>query len=234
MKYEPLKIYLLQLPKSKSEISLKFLEIESILNARLPKSASTYTEWWANQSHGSQGPSWLAAGFMVDGVNLNRGLVRFRRDPLARQDLARKAKKPESHITSVNRQAAPVQEDLLKDAGFLRIGEWALAEGGIRLIGDISNDPGVYAHIVDGQVYYIGSTKMGLKKRMYFYERPGKTQRTNLRINPLIEQALKAGKKVWVIAASPDTSEWNGLPVDFVVGLEAGLLAVISPPWNMR
>ena len=80
MKYAPLRSFFEKLSVSKRHVSLRFDEIEEILNARLPKSAFEYREWWANQSYGSQAPSWRDAGFMVDGVDLKRKLVRFRRD----------------------------------------------------------------------------------------------------------------------------------------------------------
>ena len=79
MKYEPLADYLAQLPVSRHELTLRFAEIEEIIGAKLPKSASTYREWWANQGYGSQAPYWQGAGFVVDGVDLARKIVRFRR-----------------------------------------------------------------------------------------------------------------------------------------------------------
>jgi len=75
---------------------------------------------------------------------------------------------------------------------------------------------------------------MGLKKRLYFYGKPGSTQRTSIRINGLIKKELKAGRKVELIAAFPEPSTWNGLPVDCVTGLESGLIKQYCPPWNMR
>ena len=82
--------------------------------------------------------------------------------------------------------------------------------------------------------FNIGSATRGLKKRLYFYQRPGVTQQTSIRINALIKEELAAGRKVWVIAAFPDPTGWNGLPVDTVTGLEAGLLRRLAPPWNKR
>jgi len=86
MKYEPLRVYMSNLPETDIAITLDFTEIELILNAGLPESASIYVEWWANESKGSQATSWLSAGFKVDSVELNRGLVRFIRDTFARNE----------------------------------------------------------------------------------------------------------------------------------------------------
>ena len=49
MKYAPLQTYLKKLPASKQCVTLSFVEIEKIIGAKLPKSAFTYREWWANQ-----------------------------------------------------------------------------------------------------------------------------------------------------------------------------------------
>jgi hypothetical protein len=104
----------------------------------------------------------------------------------------------------------------------------------IHLIGDIPTEPGVYAHVVNRRVYYVGVATMGLKKRLYFYGKPGSTQRTSIRVNGLIKKELKAGKTVELIAAFPEPTSWNDLPVDRVTGLEAGLVRKLGPPWNKR
>lgn len=44
MKYAPLGTYLAALPASKSEVSLRFAEIEEIIGTALPRSASSYRE----------------------------------------------------------------------------------------------------------------------------------------------------------------------------------------------
>lgn len=230
MKYAPLQDHLRSLPSSKSSVTLTFKEIEKIIGTTLPKSASIYQEWWANQSYGSQAPSWLGAGFIVDRVDVNRKIVSFLRDSGARTKQKKRAK---ARKQPANRK--PIAEDVLLNAGFKKFGKWALNEdGGINLVGDIPTEPGVYAHVLNGKVCYIGSATMGLKKRLYFYAKPGSTQRTSIRINGLIIEQLKAGNNVEVIAAFPEPSSWNDLPVDLVTGLETGLVKTFSPPWNKR
>lgn len=235
MKYAPLGTWLADQPATKAEISLRFGEIEKIIGAKLPTSASTYREWWANQEYGTHAPHWQGAGFLVDAVDLSRKLVRFRRSGAAKAKKPRGPKQEQKQPTlkPQTRQAIEKIEALL-DAGFSKIGDWQLADGKIRLTGDIPTKPGVYAHIVDGAIYYIGSATMGLKKRLYFYAKPGITQRTSIRINKLIAEALAAGKRVSTIAASPEDSAWNALPVCCVTGLEAGLVKKLCPPWNKR
>lgn len=135
-------------------------------------------------------------------------------------------------MKDVERAAQP--ESVLCDAGFERVGNWVLDKDTIALQGDIPTAPGVYAHVVDGHVFYIGVASMGLKGRLHFYAKPGPTQRTSIRINGLIRQKLASGHEVWVVAAFPNAGVWNGLPVDTVTGLEAGLIREIRPPWNKR
>ena len=74
MKYAPLQEHLKALPASKKGVTLRFEEIEKLIKAKLPKSASEYQEWWANQSYGSQAPAWLGAGFVVESVDVGRKL----------------------------------------------------------------------------------------------------------------------------------------------------------------
>ena len=180
MKYAPLRTYLETLSASRSGISLRFEEIETILKARLPKSALEYRQWWANQSSGSRAPSWLGAGFVVDGVDLNRRSVTFLRDASAarrrKRALTKKKKKSVKRL-----DAEPVHESVFLDAEFKQFGNWEIREGSIYLAGDIPIEPAVYAHVTDEQVCYIGSATSGLKKRLYFYQRPGVTQRTSMR-----------------------------------------------------
>ena len=234
MKYDPLQRHLATQLSTTRQLSLKFGEIEEILQAKLPKSASTYMEWWANQAHGTQAASWLEAGFIVDRVDLTRKFVQFRRDSATRVRINSAPPKKTTSDAPKPRKLVSATANVLLDAGFKRVGKWVLRDGQIHLTGNIPTEPGVYAHVVDGKVSYIGSATMGLKKRMYFYEKPGKGQSTNLRINPLIEEQLKAGREVELLTAIPGQSTWNGLPVDLVPGLEAGLLRELRPSWNKR
>ena len=84
MKYGPLKEHLLAISEDRYEVTLSFRQLEAILGFELPKSAVDYRQWWGNQWDAkgrSQAEAWLAAGFLVDGVQLRKpgGSVRFRR-----------------------------------------------------------------------------------------------------------------------------------------------------------
>jgi hypothetical protein len=230
MKYRPLQEHLQALPASKDSVTLSFAEIERILGTKLPKSAYEFAPWWANQSYGSQAPAWLGAGFMAKGVSLGSKSVTFRRESAARTKTNRKpATKKVARMNS-----KPIPARALLDAGFSKSGTWTRKGEKIELQGDIPSESGVYAHVVNDEVVYIGSATIGLRKRLYFYAKPGPRQITNLRLNELIGKELSAGKRVEVLTACPEPTEWNGLPVDQVTGLESGLVKKLSPPWNKR
>ena len=81
--------------------------------------------------------------------------------------------------------------------------------------------------------YYVGLTQTGLRTRMGHYRRGHVRQKTSSRVKGLISAALKAGKQVQVLIATPEPQEWNGLPVNTAAGLEAGLIRMIRPDWNV-
>jgi hypothetical protein len=228
VKYQPLRDYLASLPKRKQDVTLRFAEIENIIGARLPRSASDYLAWWGNQDYGVQAPAWIGAGFVVDGVDLERKLVRFQRGN--RTTKPRVEKKPPRAKARTDLPAS-----VLIEAGFHLCGQWETSPaGGIRFLGDIPRDPGAYAHAVDGVGMYIGVATMGLKNRIYFYGKPGSTQRTSVRVNDLIAKELAKNRKVDLLVVVPGATEWNGLPVDLASGLEHGLIRKYLPPWNRR
>ena len=47
-------------------------------------------------------------------------------------------------------------------------------------------------------------------------------------------ETLRAGKNVKVLVATPESSEWQELPVNTAAGLEVGLIEMIRPSWNIR
>jgi len=78
-KYTPLYHWLLT-KRAESEITLPFSDLESILEANLPRSAYSDRTWWANTTGGSgrHSRSWLSAGWRVSTVNLTAHIVIFR------------------------------------------------------------------------------------------------------------------------------------------------------------
>jgi len=83
-KYEPLREYFVALPQTTREVTLTFRELEQILGFVLPKSATDYRQWWANQVESKNRPqadAWISARFVVDSVQPRKpgGWVKFRR-----------------------------------------------------------------------------------------------------------------------------------------------------------
>lgn len=113
-RYAPLGRYLRDLPSSQVGVTLSFDDIEAIIGARLPPSASDYRQWWANQSAGSRAPHWDAAGFKVDKVDFAQRQVRFVRKSITAR--------PPRHLT-----LQEVVTEVNEDARARRIGnlqEW--------------------------------------------------------------------------------------------------------------
>lgn len=123
---------------------------------------------------------------------------------------------------------------MLSEAGFEAAGQWVRDEDGIRVEGHLHTGPAVYAFAVGSRVVYIGKTSRSFRQRMGQYRKPGPTQSTNQRIRPLIREELNAGNDVEVLAANPGETDWRGLPVDLVTGLEAALVRHFRPPWNQQ
>ena len=75
-KYDPLEIYL----KSTDfeSIPMTFNKIELIINDSLPPSARKHRPWWSNNpSNSTMTWSWIAAGFKVTEVNMNKESLVF-------------------------------------------------------------------------------------------------------------------------------------------------------------
>jgi hypothetical protein len=132
----------------------------------------------------------------------------------------------------------PPREDtsweVLAQAGFQLIGEWAGKDEGIVLSAQAPAAPGVYAFVVDNIVVYVGLTLSGLRTRFDQYRRGHEGQKTSARIKERIAETLRQGKQVKVLIATPEPLEWQELPVNTAAGLEAGLIEMIRPSWNIK
>jgi hypothetical protein len=132
-------------------------------------------------------------------------------------------------------QKPPLVADTLIAGGFTLTGRWVLSStGNLVLDQPFPEAAGVYAFTKDGIALYVGVATMGLAKRLYFYRRPGVTQRTSQRLNGIIKSELTTVPAIDVYTAIPPDLEWNGLPIHGSAGLELGLIKRYSLPWNMR
>ena len=79
-KYDPLRDWL-RAQSSRSEITMRFADIEQLIGGSLPASAHRHRAWWANEASGNivQAHAWQDAGWRVDAVDQTARWVRFRR-----------------------------------------------------------------------------------------------------------------------------------------------------------
>ena len=128
----------------------------------------------------------------------------------------------------------PLTVGALTAGGFELACRWTLVEGVLVLSEPLTKARGVYAFVKNGAALYVGLATMGLAKRIYFYGKPGITQRTSQRLNGLLKAELLGGAEIEIYTAAPPNLSWNGLPVSGEAGLELGLIETFSTPWNMR
>lgn len=80
-KYHPLYAHLQQCDQD--EVVLSMVEIEHLLDLRLPPTARTQRAWWSNRSTGSvQSQSWMNAGYHVTEIDLETEVITFRKPGL--------------------------------------------------------------------------------------------------------------------------------------------------------
>jgi hypothetical protein len=94
-------------------------------------------------------------------------------------------------------------EELVR-GGFEFSGRWMLSDAGdLKIDRPLPRAVGVYAVVKDGIVLYIGVATMGLAKRLYFYGKPGITQRTSQRLNGILKSELLAVPFIDIYTAFP-------------------------------
>ncbi len=144
------------------------------------------------------------------------------------------ARPEQSSVAPVQKKSALTMDTLIA-GGFTLASRWILSsEGNLVLDHPLPKVVGVYAFAKEGVALYVGVATMGLAKRLYFYGKPGVTQRTSQRINAIIKNELLTRPAIDIYVAIPPDLEWNGLPVHGSAGLELGLIKKYALPWNMR
>ncbi|MEL0082092.1 MAG: hypothetical protein VW985_03505 [Gammaproteobacteria bacterium] len=125
----------------------------------------------------------------------------------------------------------------LRDIGFLEVGVWMLGSGGLKFelsvpVGE--SCPALYAFTFEEQLLYLGKTRRPLRQRLYGYQRPGESQRTNMRIHELLNAHLQGGGAAAIIALLPSVPLRIGrFALDIASGLEDDLIGQLNPPWNV-
>ncbi|MCH8945219.1 MAG: GIY-YIG nuclease family protein [Proteobacteria bacterium] len=123
----------------------------------------------------------------------------------------------------------------LKKVGFRRVGRWVMGEERpeYELDAEKMTYNVLYSFVSGTEILYIGKTTIPLKQRMYQYQRPGPSQRTNIRVNAEISELLNKGSKVDILALpDPGDMEYKGFHLNLAAGLEDSLIAELKPKWN--
>jgi len=129
----------------------------------------------------------------------------------------------------------------LLSLGFQKIGEWTLANESFdfRESDDenaqalLDSRPALYAHVVNGEVMYVGKTTQQLRKRLYGYRKPGKSQATNARCNQHLKEAVREGGISETFAWLPiDKLFYEEFQVNLAAGLEDSIIEILNPIWN--
>ena len=78
-KYTPLENHLRDLPKNQREVTLRFEEIERILNSKLPSSAYEDRRWWDHETEGNHvsARAWSNAGWEIGSLDVKKKRVKF-------------------------------------------------------------------------------------------------------------------------------------------------------------
>jgi len=138
---------------------------------------------------------------------------------------------------SAKSEVAPSSLDRLAAIGFKEYGEWQLNSGQLKceLQEDAAAKNVLYAFVSGADVLYIGKTNQSLKRRLYGYQNPGESQRTNIRGNARLKQVLTDGLTI-KIYAFPDNGllHYGGFHVNLAAGLEDALIADLNPEWNIN
>jgi hypothetical protein len=126
----------------------------------------------------------------------------------------------------------------LKNVGFKQCASWRLRDDKssfLQVETEIPEKPGIYLFVVDDKVRYVGKADKTLNHRVHSYEsrrRGGKRARP---VHVGVRDALKRGDKVTVFTLEvkePRIIVSEGMPLDRLVGIEAGLIETIDPDWN--
>lgn len=122
----------------------------------------------------------------------------------------------------------------LEAGGFRRVGTWVAKQDVLVLDPALPKERGVYAFVKDEVALYVGLATKGVFRRFRSYCRPGKTQRTSIRLNAALIASVAAGEVIDIYTVHPPDQTWNGLPICGDAGLELGLMEAFHLPWNIR
>ena len=123
----------------------------------------------------------------------------------------------------------------LKELGFKSAGKFSFEKEFLQCeIWFPEEEQILYAIIIDDNIMYIGKSSGTLCRRVYGYCAPGPTQRTNLRINPLIINHIENGKEVQLYGfIDSEKLTRTGFEVNMAAALEDSIISQLQPEWNI-
>jgi hypothetical protein len=123
----------------------------------------------------------------------------------------------------------------ITEAGFVEVGKWELRDKrpAYSLDKEATSYKVLYAFVSGDDVLYVGKTTIALRDRLYQYQRPGPSQRTNIRVNALLTEVLSNGETVRIFAL-PDRGEmeYHGFHLNLAAGIEDSVIKELQPQWN--
>jgi hypothetical protein len=125
----------------------------------------------------------------------------------------------------------------LETLGFVHCGTFHCADDFLstQLTTNKNDNNVLYAFTIDSEVKYVGKSTKGLKKRIYFYCKPGPSQSTNIRLNKLIREMINNGKKVEIYCYFDAGKLRKGdFSINVAAGLEDGIIEALKPEWNIH
>ncbi len=197
-KYFPLQNFLTRLKGETKKIS--FSDIEEILEFSLPASARKYPAWWANQEHSVQSSSWLKAGLITHDLDLANETVMFTKSSFEAETFnttIRKSIRPES-------SPEPHKWDNTQKIKNTFHMEWQplgklILEQDRLSFPRADNVPALYRfrirRINGCEAVYVGET-VNLRRRFGNYRNPGTSQKTSMRINRVLKEALQDNAEI--------------------------------------
>lgn len=129
-------------------------------------------------------------------------------------------------------QITDMSLELLSHLGFIHSGICSLTENQtlqIEIIANHQSSALLYAFVAEDLVKYIGVTTRTFENRMRGYAKPGRGQRTNIRVNAKIIQLLIQGTVVDIYTFSnKGLLQYQGLEINLAAGLEESLIRRIA------
>lgn len=183
-------------------VTLTFADIENILGFPLPPSARAHGPWWSN---GASNAVWTKVGWKSEGRDIREQRVTFRRViPGDEVRPTRTAIPVDSPALSISDFAPKV--DVVIRFEWKHLGDVTFSEAGGLGFPKAPTAPGLYRMMVrrgNRLEVYVGEA-VKLRRRFGNYRNPGLRQKTSIRINALLRDALATGASVSIDIVDQD------------------------------